>query len=446
LSPSIASDQLKEKMCYAIPGKVKAIDKKIVTVDYFGEEKKAINEIDGLVLGDYIYAQGGYVVERLSPSSAESILNVWKETFFQLQEVDLRLSQLDLEKEGVDKKTSLILDKTLEGGILTLKEAQYFLSLENPRAIELLGKVANFIRQKNLKNSCCVHGIIEISNHCLQACTYCGISKSNLSLTRYRMTPDEVVASALEAVTAYGFKALVLQSGEDGGYTIEDLTFIIRSIKERAGVLICISFGEVGIDGLRRLYEAGARALLMRFETSNPYLYEKVHPGLKFDTRISHIKEALAMGYLIMTGGLIGIPGQTIDDIADDLFLAKELKAEMFSFGPFLPHPRTALGNVLPPPEELILKALSVARLIDPENAKILITTAFETLSDQARLKGLLAGANSVMLNITPDEKRPNYEIYPDRKHSKTKITQQIDETLSLLRSLGRAPTDLGIA
>ncbi len=433
-------------MCYAIPGKIKSIDEKIVTVDYFGEEKKAINEIDGLSVGDYIYAQGGYVIERLGVDEAQSILSVWKETFFELQEVDLRLSQVDLEKEGVDKKVSLLLDKAFEGIALSRKDSIYLLSLTNPKAIELVCKAANFIRQKHLKNSCCVHGIIEISNYCSKACAYCGISTDNRKLARYRMSVDEVIETAARAVTEYGFRALVLQSGQECGYSIDDLSYMIRTIKDKVGALICVSFGEIGIKGLEELHKAGARALLMRFETSNPKLYEKIHPGFTFKARLEHIKKAYEMGYLIMTGALIGIPGQTNDDIIDDLTLAKELKAEMFSFGPFLPHPDTLLNKAKMPSEELVLKVLSLARFIDPENAKILITTAFETLSPQAREKGLLAGANSLMLNITPSEKRIKYEIYPNRKYSDTTISTQIDETLSLLRSLGRAPTDLGIA
>ena len=101
-------------MCYAIPGKVIAIDNKIVTVEYFGEQKQAINELDGLQIGDYIYAQGGYVIKNIPETEAKAILSTWRETFFDLQDLDLRLSKLDLEKQGIDKKLALILDKAAE--------------------------------------------------------------------------------------------------------------------------------------------------------------------------------------------------------------------------------------------------------------------------------------------------------------------------------------------
>jgi len=433
-------------MCYAIPGKVKEIRDKIVVVDYFGEEKKAINELDDLQVGDHIYAQGGYVIERIPLEQALSILSVWKETFFELQEADLRLSQLDMEKEGVDKRLTIILDKILENIKPKKEELLYLLDVVGKPSLELIYKTANFLRHKHLKNSCCVHGIIEISNYCPQKCVYCGISAYNKMLPRYRMEPEEIIKVAVEAVKKFGFRALVLQSGEDTFYKVKDLANIIKRIKQEVGVLICISFGEVGLEGLEQLYQAGARAILMRFETSNPKLYEQLHPGRKLDTRIAHIKRAREIGYLVMTGSLIGIKGQTNSDIINDIYLTKELDAEMFSFGPFLPHPQTPLAKCSHTDEDSMLKVLAVARFLDPDNAKILITTAFETLSSQARKRGLIAGANSVMLNVTPLQYRGQYTIYPNRAHDQDQIDVQISETVNFLRSLGRAPTDLGVS
>ncbi|MDD5218733.1 MAG: radical SAM protein, partial [Candidatus Omnitrophica bacterium] len=371
-------------MCYAIPGKVREIQGKTVVVDYFGELKKAHNEIDELRIGDYIYAQGGYVIERIGVTEAEEILAVWKETFFELQEVDVRLSRLDFEKSGLERRFGMILDQAMEGIAPAKEDLLYLLRFEDARHEELLFKTANFIRQKYLKNSCCVHGILEISNYCRSRCHYCGISLHNASIQRYRMSVDEIVESACEAVRQYGFKALVLQSGEDGAYRIDELSQVIRTIKAKAPALICVSFGEIGIEGLAELYEAGARGVLMRFETSNRALYQKLHSGDSLETRLDHIRAAYEMGFLVMTGGLIGLPGQTLEDRVDDLYLARELHAEMYSFGPFLPHPDTPLGGVQPVVEADVLKMIAAGRLIDASGSRILITTAFETLSPEA--------------------------------------------------------------
>lgn len=431
-------------MCYAIPGKITSIDNKFVTVEYFGEKKKAYNEFDNLNIGDYIYAQGGYVIQVIPEKEAISILNTWKETFFELQDLDLRLSKVDLQNKINDKYFLTILDKALEYKNISDNEFLYLLETNDKSKLELLYKTANFIRQKHLSNSCCVHGIIEFSNYCKKGCIYCGISYHNNNLLRYRMNTDEISEVAYKAIEEYGFKAIVLQSGEDSEYSIKQLSNVIKNIKQKSSVLIFISIGEIGKEGLKELYKAGARGLLMRFETSNQELYKKLHPNQSLETRLQHLEEAYKMGYLIITGSLIGVPGQTNNDILNDIKLTKKLNAEMYSFGPFIPHPSTPLANNKISSNDEILKSIAISRIIDPYNAKILITTAFETIDSKAREQGLLSGANSVMLNITPDNFKKHYSLYPNRAHINENIPLQITNTISLLKNIGRAPTDLG--
>ncbi|OGC35674.1 hypothetical protein A2311_00870 [candidate division WOR-1 bacterium RIFOXYB2_FULL_48_7] len=329
-----------------------------------------------------------------------------------------------------------MLDKANEGRDLTRQELLTLLKTEKPPELDLLYRTANFLRQKHLSNSCCVHGIIEFSNYCQHDCAYCGIRQGNSDVQRYRMTDEEILEAADEAIEKHGFKALVLQSGEDPGRPVDWLIGIIKEIKRRHAVLIFVSVGEVGPVGLAGLYEAGVRGVLTRFETSNPRLFAKLHCGDKLEDRVAEIKAAYSLGYLVATGGLIGLPGQTIEDLLNDILLAKELKAEMYTFGPVLPNG---------PKSDLVLKVLAVARIVDPDNAKIVVTTGFETLDPNARRLGLLAGASSVMLNVTPLKYRRLYNIYPNRAHLEESIEGQIRETLDLLYSLGRAPTDLGV-
>ena len=201
-------------------------------------------------------------------------------------------------------------------------------------------------------------------------------------------------------------------------------------------MLIFISIGEVGKENLQRFYTAGARGLLLRFETSNPQIYATCHPGDKLQDRLQELKDAYEIGYLVLTGGLVGLSGQTNEDLLNDIILTKELHAEMYSFGPVIPSDVRS---------ETVLKVLAVSRIVDPINAKILVTTGFETLDPDARKLGLLAGANSVMLNVTPEKYSSLYTIYPDRAHGNESIPEQIETTLALLKDLGRAPTDLGI-
>ncbi|MEN3186707.1 MAG: radical SAM protein [Atribacterota bacterium] len=433
-------------MCYAIPGQVVALDGRLATIEYFGERKKAYNEIPSLQIGDFVYAQGGFVIKIIPQEEALDILATWKETFFELQEVDLRLSRLAAKKESVATKTLRILDKALEERPLAREELLSLLCLETPQEREYLYKVANFLRWKNLGNGACVHGVLEISSFCHRNCGYCGLSLHNRGLSRYRMTEEEILAAVHEAVEVYGFQSLVLQSGEDPGRSLDDLVHIIHAIQERYSMLIFVSFGEIGLEALEKLYDAGARGVLLRFETGNPALYARLHPGYALQSRLAHLEKAMELGYLVATGGLIGFPGQTPEDVVEDILLTKSLAAEMYSFGPFIPHPATPLAFSSIPPSSLVLNTLAVARLVDPKNAKILVTTAFETLDPQAARLGLLAGANSLMLNVTPLSFRFRYTIYPHRAHERETIEEQIIATLSLLRSLGRAPTDLGVS
>ena len=430
-------------MCYAIPGKIDSINGKLVVIDYFGEKKKALNEIASLAVGDYIYAQGGYVITKVSQQEAQESLLTWKDLFFSLKETDYQLAHFSPEEAGQDHQLQRIIKEANQNKDIVKSDLQYLFQL-NDKGLEVLFRAANFLRAKYHSNACCVHGIIEISNVCRSNCHYCGISTGNLELKRYRMSKQEILAAVGEAVNKYGFKALVLQSGE-GAYSLAELEEVIKEIKSKFAVLIFISFGNIGQQGLARLFQVGARGLLMRFETSNPELYAQLHPGYSLTDRLAQINYAYKLGYLIVTGSLIGLPGQTDDDIITDILLARKLHAEMFSFGPFICHPQTPLSGSLAVQEEKILRVLAVARFAGLAETKILVTTGFETLSNQARQKGLACGGNSVMLNVTPLEYRGFYTIYPNRAHEFETIEMQIEQTISLLKGLGRAPTDLGV-
>lgn len=392
-------------MCYAIPGKITNIDDKIVTLDYFGEEKKARNEFYQLSLGEYVYAQGGFIVSKIKEKEALESLEAWKELFSKLKEIDRRLA--------FDPKD--------------------------------LYQTANAVRQKHLGNACCVHGIIEFSNYCINDCLYCGIQNSNKKLKRYRMSIDEIVAASDNAVNNLGFKALVLQSGEDSWYTDEKLADIVSKVRQKCECLLILSIGERDINTYKKLYNLGIRAVLLRFETADEKLYEKYRPHHKLKDRLNLLRQLRDMGYLVMTGFLVGLPGQKEEDILKEIELTGSLGAEMFSFGPFIAHPDTPLGKNQSATIEFALNTIARTRIMYPE-AKILATTALETLDKENGIKrALLAGANSLMINVTPDKHQALYDIYPDRAGVGVDVKKKIDDTIFLLRSIGRAPTDMGL-
>jgi len=392
-------------MCYAIPGKVIDITGRVATIEYFGEPKKAYTDLLGVKIGDYAYAQGGFLIQKLDPQEAQEILTDWRELFFKLQETDKKI---------------------------TAKP-------------QTLYERANAVRQKHQGNSCCVHGILEFSNYCIQNCLYCGIRKDNSTLSRYRMDVPEIL-DAVDNAVKLGFKALVLQSGEDPYYDKSKMESIVREIRNRYPILLFVSIGERDIEIYKSLYDLGARGALIRFETSNPDIYCKMKPDSDMEKRLGLIKKLRQIGYLIVTGFLIGLPGEKKGDILRNIKLTSELGAEMFSFGPFIPHPQTPLKDSEKPNLTGMYKTIARARLMDPE-AKILVTTALETLDKQnAAKQALLAGANSLMINVTPAKYRKFYDIYPQRFGVDLDTQEHINKVIELLKSLGRAPTDLSVS
>lgn len=391
-------------MCYAIPGQIVEIAERVATVDYYGEQKKAYTDLLEVGVGDYVYAQGGFIIQKVPYTEAQEILADWKEMFFTLQATDKKLTS-------------------------------------RPRN---LYERANATRQKHQGNSCCVHGILEFSNYCRSNCLYCGIRRDNKELTRYRLEIPQILES-VEYAFNLGFKALVLQSGEDLYYDDDKLETIVKEIRNRYPVLIFVSIGEREVSTYEKLYRAGARGVLIRFETSNPEIYRRVKPDSDLEARLKLIKDLKAMGYLIVTGFLVGLPGEKSKDILQNIKLTASLGAEMFSFGPLIPHPQTPLAST---PQSTLRKMLDViarARIMNPES-RILVTTALETLdAENAAREGLLAGANSLMINITPPKYRKLYDIYPQRFGTDLAVQEHINRVIELLKSLGRAPTDLSV-
>ncbi|MFQ5951950.1 MAG: radical SAM protein [Candidatus Omnitrophota bacterium] len=429
-------------MCYAIPGKLVEKTDTTGVVDYFGEKRKVRLAFMDVKEGDYVYAQGGVLINRISEKEALESLETWKELFFELKKIDRKLSGAPEIPTKTPDNMLAILQKVNLGKELTREELAALLNVEDQQQSKLIYDTANNIRQKDQDNACCVHGIIEFSNLCRNDCLYCGIRKSSM-LERYEMSPDEIIKTAEYAVKELGFKALVLQSGENPNYDEDKLAYIVRKIKD-FGILVFLSVGSRDKEIYRKLYEEGARAALLRFETSDKGIFEELRPETDFDERLGLIKYIKELGYVLATGFIVGFPGENTDTVIDNILLTRSLQPDMYSFGPFIPAGNTPLGDHSLPDKDKILKVISACRFVD-KNAKILVTTALETLDKKAKREALLAGANSLMINVTPPHLRKLYNIYDSRVGTDSEAKDIIGETLDLLYSLGRAPTDLGI-
>lgn len=427
-------------MCYAIPAKIIAIKGSIAVVDYFGETRQILLDLDDIKVGDYVYAQGGVLVRKIPEEEAQEILRVWQDVFFELKKTDAALAQIDQEK--LSPNALAVLQKVNLRKSLTKEEMLALFELSAREELDVLYEIANNVRQREHGNSSCIHGIIEFSNYCGSNCFYCGIRKDR-NITHYRMGEDEIVAVAKEAVDKYGFKALVLQSGEDFWYDDAALERIVRAVRA-LGVLVFVSLGFRSKETYRKLYAAGARAALMRFETANAELFRKYRPGFELEDRIDLIKYLKQIGYVLATGFIVGFPGETAEDIVNNILLTRYLAPDMYSFGPLIPTTDTPFANAPQISKDLVLKTTAISRFVD-SNSNILVTTALETLDNQAKKQALLAGANSLMINITPAKYKALYSIYDNRAGISDNLEASIKENVALLHSLGRAPTDLGI-
>ncbi len=271
---------------------------------------------------------------------------------------------------------------------------------------------ADKLRQEHVGDEVHLRGLIEFSNICKCQCKYCGLRAPNKEVTRYRIYEDDIISYARNAADM-GYKTMVLQSGEDEYFTVEKMVKIIKEIK-KLGVALTLSIGEKSYDEYKAYKDAGADRYLIRIETTNPDLYAKMHPNMDFNKRIKCLYDIKSLGYETGTGCLVGLPGQTIEDLAQDILFFKEIDADMVGIGPLITHPQTPLKDENNGDFWLALKVMALTRIILPD-INIPATTAMETLNPNGRIIALKSGANVVMPNVTSSEYRKKYEIYPNK-------------------------------
>jgi len=306
------------------------------------------------------------------------------------------------------------LDEILNRDCLTKDEMVFLIHLSGENEIQKLHNKAKEIREKYFGNQIHLRGIIEFSNYCRQDCTYCGIRKSNNLAERFRMSKDEII-SVSNQIYESGIKTIVLQSGEDLHYSKEDIAEIIIEIKTKFDVAITLSLGERPFCDYDLWRKCGADRYLLKHETANKEIYKEIHPYQKYENKITHLKYLQNIGFQIGSGNIIGLPNQTIEDIADDIILCDELNVDMASFSPFIKAENTPLSNLPNGDMSLLLNTMAVARIV-LKNAHIPSTTALATLDELGREKGILAGANIIMPSFTPYPYRGNYLIYENKK------------------------------
>ena len=307
-------------------------------------------------------------------------------------------------------KIKNIIDKLYEEHNATREELLYILDNITDEECEYLREKANDIRMQNYGNKVYMRGLIEFTNYCKRDCMYCGIRKSNKNADRYRLTFDEIIQCA-DIGDKLGYKTYVLQGGEDAYFTDERMIEIIKEIKKRhPNNAITLSLGERSYESYKKLFEAGADRYLLRHETATKELYQK-HPGASYDERMECLKNLKEIGYQVGAGFMVGLPGQTNEDLVNDLMFVKEFEPDMCGIGPFIPQSETPLGNEKGGTLDQTVILLSLIRLLLP-HVLLPASTALGSVDPLGREKGIKAGGNVVMPNLSPTEVRDKYALY----------------------------------
>lgn len=308
-----------------------------------------------------------------------------------------------------------IVDKVKRRQDITLEEFRMIMETASKEDMDYLASTAREVADSIYGKNVYVRGLIEFTNYCRNDCYYCGIRRSNKEAERYRLTEEQIM-ECCQMGYELGFRTFVLQGGEDPYFTDDRICEIIRNIKNRyEDCAITLSIGEKSRASYERYFEAGADRYLLRHETANECHYRKLHPAeLSLENRKRCLWNLKEIGYQVGAGFMVGTPGQTMETLYEDIRFIKELQPHMVGIGPFIPQHSTPFKGEKAGTLEETLKLLSIIRLIHP---KVLLpaTTALGTIHPMGREKGILAGANVVMPNLSPVSVRKKYELYDNK-------------------------------
>lgn len=304
---------------------------------------------------------------------------------------------------------------------------------------EALFKAADKVRAEYVGKGVHLRALIELSNICAKSCYYCGLRCENTNLERYRLSVQETIEFAAEAKRE-GYKTVVLQSGEADNFSTAEMMEIISGIKSM-DMAITLSLGEKTYEQYKAYKDAGADRYLLRIETTNEEIYDKLHPKMSYKNRLKCLQNLRDLGYEVGTGCLVGLPQQTLADLADDILFFKKFNVDMVGLGPFIPNPDTPLKNLEAGDFFLSIKVMALVRLLLPD-INIPATTAMESLHKDGRKIALQAGANVIMPNVTATNYRQKYLLYPGKIGLQVSTKQNRQKVIEMINSIGRFVSD----
>lgn len=304
---------------------------------------------------------------------------------------------------------------------------------------------ASAVRQQVYGNKVFIRGLIEFTNYCKNDCYYCGIRKSQTNVSRYRLTPEQIL-DCCNTGYSLGFRTFVLQGGEDGWWNDDRLCRVVEQIKfNHPNCAVTLSVGERSRTSYQRLFDAGADRYLLRHETADECHYRTLHPdNLTLENRMECLQNLKDIGFQVGCGFMVGSPGQTIEHLIKDLRFIEEFQPHMVGIGPFLPAAGTPFAEKTAGPADLTIKLLSIIRLMHP---KVLLpaTTALGTAETDGRERGILAGANVIMPNLSPQDVRKKYMLYDNKIATGDEAAESVNHLRKSMKNIGyEVVTDRG--
>lgn len=320
---------------------------------------------------------------------------------------------------------------------LTDEEMKAVLLCDAPGFDEYISEKARKVREAYYGKDVYLRGLIEISNICRNNCYYCGIRSGNTNCERYRLSKEQIL-TCCDVGYELGFRTFVMQGGEDPFYTDELIVSIIRDIKKKyTDCAVTLSLGEFEKESYQKFFDAGADRYLLRHETADKAHYEMLHPaGMSFEHRMKCLRDLKEIGYQVGTGMMVGSPYQTAEHLVKDLRFLKEFKPHMVGMGPFIPHHDTRYADCTAGTVEMTVRLLAIIRLLLPD-VLLPATTALGTIDPVGREKGLLAGANVIMPNLSPADVRAKYLLYDNKKVAGDEAAEAVREMEKRIASVG---------
>ncbi len=316
-------------------------------------------------------------------------------------------------------------------------ELEKLLKEHTPEGAEYLFEKARKIQQKYYGNQVYIRGLIEFTNYCRNNCYYCGIRKGNEKASRYRLSQEEILERC-DLGWKLGFRTFVLQGGEDDFFTEERLCDLIQNIKTRyPEAAITLSVGEKERESYQAYFDAGAERYLLRHETADARHYERLHPPeLTLANRKRCLYDLKEIGYQVGTGFMVGSPWQKAEHLVKDMEFIQELQPQMVGIGPFISHKDTPFREMKNGTLEQTIFLIGLLRLMLPK-ALIPATTALGTIAPDGREQGILAGANVVMPNLSPQSVRKKYMLYDDKISTGAEAAETREELDRKIQAIG---------